>query len=172
PPSLPTPDFNYVKLIRVETAGEMLKACESVLPVDIAVCAAAVSDWTPEQAQSHKIKKTPRSSPPSLTLKENPDILRTLGAHKHRPRLLVGFAAETENLLENAAAKRESKNCDWILANEIAPGSNIFGAEENHVYLITRDGVEDWRPATKTEIAGCLSDKIIGFFEKEKTHAP
>lgn len=155
-----------VKTVHVQTASEMLAACESALPADIAVCAAAVSDWAPAAAQDHKIKKRANAAAPDLKLKENPDILKTLGHHKSRPRLLVGFAAETENLLENAREKRATKKCDWILANDVGT-ENIFGASENHVYLVTPAGAEEWPRAGKDEIARKLVEHITEHFRHE-----
>ncbi|MGB0719611.1 MAG: bifunctional phosphopantothenoylcysteine decarboxylase/phosphopantothenate--cysteine ligase CoaBC [Bdellovibrionales bacterium] len=152
------PDPRGVNTIHVQTAQDMLNACESALPADIAICAAAVSDWAPETAAIQKIKKCDGQSPPTLTLKENQDILKTLSTHKLRPRLVIGFAAETQNLLDNARAKLQTKSCDWILANNVA--ENVFGAEENHVYLITQSETQDWQTLRKTAIAQKLAEAI------------
>ena len=143
--------------VRIETAEEMLAACERGLPVDIAICAAAVSDWRAAAPQEQKIKKG--RDAPTLELAETPDILASLGAPgPNRPRLVVGFAAETEDVEANAAAKLETKGCDWILANEVAEGA-VFGDDENTVYLITRAGdgaapaIERWPRMSKAEVA-------------------
>jgi phosphopantothenoylcysteine decarboxylase/phosphopantothenate--cysteine ligase len=163
-----------VKTIHIETAREMLTACEAALPADIAICAAAVSDWAPAEIQSRKIKKRGDTSAPEIQLKENPDILKTLGTHKQRPRLLVGFAAETEDLLENAREKRLRKKCDWILANDVGAGQNVFGGEQNHVYLVTAATAEDWRRTGKTQIAEKLVRAITEHFkdhEQRQSHA-
>ena len=155
-----------VKTIHVESAAEMLKACESSLPVDIAVCAAAVSDWTPAEAQSHKIKKRGDKSPPDLKLKENPDILKTIAGHKKRPRVVVGFAAETENLLENAKEKLARKGCDMLLANDVG-AEKVFGAQENHVYLVTHKTAQEWPKSGKDEVARRLVQTITGYLNNE-----
>ena len=153
------PDTNT---IRIETAKEMLDTAQGALPADIVVCAAAVSDWAPVNTAGHKIKKRDDNSPPTITLKENPDILKTLANHKNRPKLVIGFAAETENLIENATAKRDRKNCDWLLANLVAQkDKKIFGEDQNHVYLISEQETQDWGESSKTEIAEKLTEKII-----------
>ena len=114
PVSIPDPEG--VETIHIETAQEMLETCTENLPTDIAVCAAAVSDWRTSEESKQKIKKGDSKKAPELSLTENPDILQTLATHKTRPQLVVGFAAETENLIENAKAKLEKKSCDWIIA--------------------------------------------------------
>ncbi|MCC7305802.1 MAG: bifunctional phosphopantothenoylcysteine decarboxylase/phosphopantothenate--cysteine ligase CoaBC [Alphaproteobacteria bacterium] len=161
PTALPAPAG--MNIVNVQSAAEMLKACEAALPVDIAVCAAAVADWTPSTPQTHKIKKRKDESAPVLQLKENPDILKTISNHKKRPKLVIGFAAETENLIENAKAKLKSKSCDWILANDVS--GDTFGGEENHLYLITRSGSEDWKRRSKKDMARTLVNKITNFFK-------
>ena len=158
-------DPSGVKTIHVETAAEMLKACESALPVDIAVCAAAVSDWAPLAQQPHKIKKRGDQSPPDLKLKENPDILRTIAGHKKRPKLVIGFAAETENLLENAREKLAKKGCDMLLANDVG-AEKVFGAQENHVYLVTHKTAAEWPKSGKDEIARRLVQTITAHMNK------
>ena len=155
-----------VKTLHVETAKQMLKSCEDSLPFDIAVCAAAVSDWTPLETQSRKIRKRENKSAPDIKLKENPDILKTLSNHKNRPRLIIGFAAETENLLENAREKLKSKGCDWLLANDVG-AENIFGADENHVYLVTQQKTQEWPRSSKDEIARRLAQTIAGYLNHE-----
>ncbi len=157
----------YVKLIRVETASEMLQACEAALPADIFIAAAAVSDWAPAAPAAQKIKKQPGKAAPTLALKENPDILKTLSGHKKRPALVIGFAAETENLLENAKAKLKAKNCDWILANNVA--ENLFGGDENQVYLITSTSTEKWEKQGKRTVARALALKIGEYFIHAKS---
>ena len=119
----------------------------------------AVADWAPESFEDHKIKKRKTDSGLKLQLKQNPDILRTLSRHKQRPALVIGFAAETQDLLDNAKEKLGSKGCDWILANDVA-GEKVFGAAENHVYLVTKAGAEEWPRSSKTEIARKLTEKI------------
>jgi phosphopantothenoylcysteine decarboxylase/phosphopantothenate--cysteine ligase len=145
-----------VKLIEIETAAEMLAAVEKSLPVDIFIGAAAVSDWSPAPS-AQKIKKQPGKTP-ALNLRENADILRTVSNHKKRPALVVGFAAETENLLENAKTKLKSKNCDWIIANNVS--ENLFGGDENQVYLITSTSTDEWKKQGKRAVAQKLAAKI------------
>lgn len=159
PVSLPKP--KGVQITYAETAKDMLVLCENSLPADLAVCAAAVGDWAPERTGS-KIKKGKK--PPEIILKENPDILKTLSAHKKRPKLVIGFAAETENLMKNAEAKLMAKNCDWIIANDVS--QNVFGAAENHVFLVRRNGNTEWPRAGKDEIARRLTGEIMAYFEK------
>lgn len=161
------PDPQGINTIHIESAADMLNACEGALPTDIAICAAAVSDWSAAQEANHKIKKRADQNPPTLQLKENPDILKTLSNHKNRPELVIGFAAETEDLLENATRKRTRKGCDWILANNVGQES-IFGADENHVYLITQNTQTEWTRASKQEIASKLVQEIINHIEKSK----
>jgi phosphopantothenoylcysteine decarboxylase/phosphopantothenate--cysteine ligase len=138
----------------------MLAASEAALPVDIAVMAAAVSDWRVETAAAQKLKKEGKGAP-SLRLVENPDILATI-SHRHndRPALVVGFAAETENIVANARLKLAKKGCDWILANDVSPGTGTFGGDRNTIHLVDRDGVEDWPVMTKQEVARRLVERI------------
>ncbi len=165
-PSFPV--SNYVKLITVETAEEMLAACQKALPVDIAVCAAAVADYAPCRVENQKIKKDGSNALHTIELKENPDILKTLSQQSpKRPALVIGFAAETENLLENARAKRLKKGCDWLLANDVGR-ENIFGAEENHVYLMSAADTEEWPKASKQAIAQKLVRAIKDFMDEDK----
>ncbi len=150
-----------VRVRRVETAREMLVACEAALPVDVAVCAAAVADWYVEGASEHKLKKVPGAGPPELRLVQNPDILATLSrAGARRPRLVVGFAAETDAVLDNARRKREAKGCDWIVANDVRPETGIMGGGANEVHLVTAEGVEDWPMLPKVEVAARLARRI------------
>ncbi len=152
------PDPPGVDIRRVETATEMLKAVESAMPADIAVCAAAVGDWRTTTPASHKIKKN--STPPALQLMENPDILAWIAAAgPQRPRLVVGFAAETQNLTDFAAGKRVVKNCDWMVANNVA-GTGIMGGQENEIMLLTARGAEAWPRMDKLELAHRLALRI------------
>ena len=147
-----------VKLLRVETAREMLAACESVLPVDVAVCTAAVADWRPETLANQKIKKD--GIQPSLKLTANPDILQTLSQGARRPALVIGFAAETENVVAYAQAKRARKGCDWIVANDVSPATGIMGGEKNTVHLITSTTTENWPEMDKTDVGRRLAARI------------
>jgi phosphopantothenoylcysteine decarboxylase/phosphopantothenate--cysteine ligase len=158
-------DPRGVRVVHVETAAQMLAACEAALPADIAVCAAAVADWRMAEATTHKIKKTPDAPAPTLSLVANPDILATLSrSGPARPRLVIGFAAETDDLLPHAVAKRARKGCDWILANDVSPGSGIMGGAENRVHLVTEQGTEDWPRLTKTDVAQRLVARIAAVF--------
>jgi phosphopantothenoylcysteine decarboxylase/phosphopantothenate--cysteine ligase len=153
------PDPPGVRVVRVSTAREMLAACETALPVDVAVCAAAVADWRPEPATT-KLKKKDGGAP-ALKLVENPDILARLSqAGNRRPRLVIGFAAETENVIENARAKRAKKGCDWILANDVSAASGVFGGEDNTIHLLDAAGVEHWPPLSKREVGERLAQRI------------
>ncbi|MFQ5783701.1 MAG: bifunctional phosphopantothenoylcysteine decarboxylase/phosphopantothenate--cysteine ligase CoaBC [Alphaproteobacteria bacterium] len=153
------PDPAGVAVTHVESACDMLAACEKALPVDVAVCAAAVSDWRAAAARADKIKKD--GAPPKLALVENPDILARLSAaDNRRPVLVVGFAAETGDVVANAVAKRGRKGCDWIVANDVSPGTGTFGGERNTVHLVTASGVEHWPEMTKTAVAERLADAI------------
>ncbi len=155
------PDPAGVEIIKVESAIQMLDACTNALPADVAVLAAAVSDWRPDQVSGGKIKKTPGAKAPGLTLVENPDILARLSEPGNaRPRLVVGFAAETDDILENATAKRARKGCDWIVANDVSPETGTFAGDANTVHLITEDGVEDWPKLSKSAVADRLADRI------------
>ncbi len=158
PATVPPPDG--VEVIAVETAGQMLEAVQSALPVDAAVFAAAVADWRMSEAATSKIKKT-KSGLPKLDLKENTDILATVAQMKKaRPALVIGFAAETDDVVENATAKRARKGCDWIVANDVNPATGIMGGEENDIVLITGEGAEDWPRMPKAQVAMKLADRI------------
>ena len=158
PATVPPPDG--VTVIRVETAKEMLEAVQAALPVDAAICAAAVADWRVASASDHKIKKT-KGGLPVLEFAENPDILATLSQRTtDRPRLVVGFAAETNDVIANATAKRARKGCDWIVANDVRPDTGIMGGSENAVTLITADGAEDWPRMGKDQVATQLAARI------------
>src|SRR5262245_1798195 len=146
-----------VKLVKVETAQEMLAAVEAALPVDIAVFAAAVADWRVEDSQAQKIKKAASGEAPHLALVENPDILKHVATMTAgRPRLVVGFAAETENVLANAKAKLTRKGCDMIIANDVSPASGVMGGNENRVQLVTAQGVDSWPDMPKRAVAARL----------------
>jgi phosphopantothenoylcysteine decarboxylase/phosphopantothenate--cysteine ligase len=137
------------------------------LPVDAAVCAAAVADWRVATVVNAKLKKSPGAPPPRLDLVPNPDILATLAAPgAHRPRLVVGFAAETENVVDNAVAKRIRKGCDWIVANDVSTGTGTFGGEKNTVHLVTGQGVEDWPTESKDVVAARLAERIAAYLQE------
>lgn len=150
-------------VVKVETAEEMLSEAVSALPADIAVCAAAVSDFRIEEYKKNKIKKDDGLAP--LDLVENPDILETISNHAARPRLVVGFAAETENLLANAKAKLKKKGCDWILANDVM--NDVFGQDTNEVVLVSAAGTQKWHEKTKIAIAQRLTKEIERFFNDD-----
>jgi phosphopantothenoylcysteine decarboxylase / phosphopantothenate---cysteine ligase len=150
-----------VTVVPIETAVEMLAACEAALPVDVAVCVAAVGDWRVAQPSRQKVKKMAGAPTPSFQLSENPDILATLSrSPERRPRLVIGFAAETTRVVENALSKRDRKGCDWMVANDVSPSSGTFGGEGNTVHLILPDGVEDWPPISKRAVAERLVTRI------------
>ena len=150
-----------VKVVKIDSADEMLAACLEAGKVDVAVCAAAVADWKAARPADAKIKKKPGAPPPALELAPNPDILATLSRPgPKRPALVVGFAAETENLVANAIDKRKRKGCDWILANDVSPATGTFGGERNTVHLVGPEGVEDWPTLSKDEVAVRLADRI------------
>ena len=164
PVSLPDPEG--LKTVHVQTAREMLMACKTQLPVDVAVCAAAVADWRVAETSVQKIKKS-SDQLLSLNLTENPDILATLAKRSgnKRPGLVVGFAAETENVIENAVKKRDEKGCDWILANGVSPSSGTFGGDENSLHLAHEEGVESWERMTKTDAAQKLARRVSDFLQ-------
>ena len=144
-----------VTTVHVETAREMLAAAEAALPADIAICAAAVADWRPDRQAGQKMKKD--GTVPGLTLAENPDILKTMSHHaEHRPRLVVGFAAETETVVDHAKAKLARKGCDLIVANDVSEHSGVMGGDHNRVHLVTADGVESWSEMSKDAVAEAL----------------
>lgn len=160
PVSIPLP--RGVDVVRVETAREMLAAVEAALPVEAAVFAAAVADWRPATAAVGKMKKDGTGRPPALDLVENPDILRTVGhlPPGTRPRLVVGFAAETDDVEANGRAKLSRKGADWIVANDVSPATGIMGGSENAVLLITPEGSEPWPRLSKVETARRLAARI------------
>ncbi len=159
------PDPPGVAVIHVETAQQMLAAVEQALPADAAVFAAAVADWRPRQMSQNKIKKHGR--PPTIELVENPDILSIIAHRKSgRPGLVVGFAAETDDVVANAKAKLARKGCDWILANDVSPETGIMGGDSNTIHVVTADGVESWRPQSKDEVARALVARIAAAFRE------
>jgi len=147
-----------VKLTRVVTAQEMLAACEAVLPADVLVMAAAVADWRPDVAANSKIKKSADRVVPLIKLVENPDILTTLAQGPNRPRLVIGFAAETDEVVSNAVAKRLRKGADWIIANDVS--GDVMGGDRNRIHLISETGIEDWPDMTKAEVGARLAQRI------------
>jgi len=149
------------EIIPVQTADQMLEAVTDALPADAAIFAAAVADWRMENAPDSKIKKTKSGKPPALKLTENPDILATIAKkRKDRPQLVVGFAAETDDVIANATAKRKRKRCDWIVANDVSPETGIMGGDENAVTVIDATGAETWPRASKTDVARRLADRV------------
>lgn len=158
PASVPSPEG--VEVVRVQTAQQMLEAVKAALPVEAAVFAAAVADWRVTTASDRKMKKT-GDGLPRLELAENPDILATVSRMKKgRPGLVVGFAAETDDVVANATAKRRRKGCDWIVANDVSHGTGIMGGSENDIVLITDDGAEDWPRMGKDRVAAKLAGRI------------
>jgi len=150
------PDPEGVDVVKVETAQEMLDAVLDALPADIAICAAAVADWHAAAQGAQKLKKT-SGADVSLTLEQNPDILATIAiGGPQRPDLVIGFAAETENVVDNALSKRRAKGADWIVANDVSAETGIMGGDRTRVHLVTGAGVEDWPPMTKDEMAARL----------------
>lgn len=155
-----------VTTVAVETAREMLAAVEAALPADAAVFAAAVADWRTAGEATQKMKKTGKGVP-QLALVENPDILATIAQRTDgRPQLVVGFAAETENVVEHARQKRLRKGCDWIVANDVRPGTGVMGGRHNTVHLVTAEGVEDWPTMDKDEVARRLVARIAAALPK------
>lgn len=163
PVDLPTP--RGVERIDVQTARQMLAAVETALPADIAIMVAAVADWRAADASAQKLKKEGSGAPAPLALTENPDILATLAISGNRPGLLVGFAAETENVIAHAQAKLARKNCDMIVANDVS--GDVMGGERNRFHLVTASGVESWDEAGKDALATRLIDKIGAMVNKE-----
>jgi phosphopantothenoylcysteine decarboxylase/phosphopantothenate--cysteine ligase len=164
PTNVPTP--RGVSLVSVESAEDMLAACEAHLPADIFVCAAAVADWRVSRPSAQKLKKAVVGDVPQLALIENPDILAHISNHpKHRPNLVIGFAAETEMVEQNAVAKLKRKGCDWIIANDVS-ADQTFGKDDNKVTLIKQGSEEGWPRMSKVDIARKLVADIIS--EKEK----
>ena len=146
----------------VETAQEMLDAVQELLPVDGAVFAAAVADWRVDGIQDKKIKKSTSGDVPELKFLENPDILAIVSQHAKRPKLVVGFAAETDDVIKNARNKLSRKGCDWIVANDVSSSTGIVGGQNNTVTILDKDGVEAWEEMSKTEVAFRLAQRIVG----------
>ena len=160
PTNLPVP--SGMRVLRIETADEMLAHCLESLPVDVAVCAAAVADWKVANKSEQKIKKQKNINHGNLLLNQNADILKTLSnADNNRPSLVIGFAAETEDILKNGIRKRKEKNCDWILANDVAMGTQTFGGDNNAIHFISQKGTEEWPIMKKEDVARYLAKKII-----------
>lgn len=157
PVSLPTPAG--VTRVDVETAVEMLAACQAALPADIAVCVAAVADWRPAEVADQKTKKVPGAGPPSISLTENPDILAALSKGGNRPTLVVGFAAETDQVEDYARAKLARKGCDWIIANDVSIAGTM-GGDDNAVSIVTTGGIERWERLAKSEVADQLAARM------------
>ena len=156
-----------VELVKVETAREMLKACEDALPADVFVSVAAVADWRPVKAAPQKLKLKGKGAAPAIELAENPDILRTLShKRKHRPRLVIGFAAETNDVEQLATEKRARKGCDWIVANDVS--GDVMGGAENEVYLITPEGSEHWPRLAKEDVSRRLAARVADAFAREE----
>ena len=151
-----------VKRVDVESARDMLAACEAALPADVAVCVAAVADWRPADASTGKIKKTGKAAKP-IALVENPDILAALSKDARRPRLVIGFAAETNDLEAHAKAKLAKKGCDWIVANDVSIAGTM-GGDQNAVALVSADGIERWERMAKGEVARRLAERIAAQF--------
>ncbi len=149
------------KVIKVETAIEMNDAVNKAGPFDIAICAAAVGDWRPKERAKTKIKKTAKGKPPVLELVENPDILKNLCISENRPKLIIGFAAETNNLLTNARSKLKNKGCDWIIANKVNAESHNMGGEENEVIIVKKKKEIKLERQSKKEIAYFICKKIV-----------
>jgi phosphopantothenoylcysteine decarboxylase/phosphopantothenate--cysteine ligase len=147
-----------VRRVDVESAREMLSACEAALPADIAVCVAAVADWRPAEVAGRKLKKA-KGPPEPIALTENPDILASLSKNARRPRLVIGFAAETDDLEANAKAKLAKKGCDWIVANDVSVAGTM-GGDENAVAVVTPKGIERWERMGKGEVARRLAERM------------
>ncbi|MFK7902447.1 MAG: bifunctional phosphopantothenoylcysteine decarboxylase/phosphopantothenate--cysteine ligase CoaBC [Nitratireductor sp.] len=162
-----------VSVLKVQTAREMQEAVETALPADIAVMVAAVADWRTTKSVKSKMKKKNGKGPEALALTENPDILKGVGHHKKRPQLVVGFAAETDDLISNAKAKLKRKGADWIVANDVSLGGDIkggvMGGDENRIKLLMQAGkkieIEDWPKMSKKSVSNALAEKIAEFFE-------
>lgn len=165
PATVPPPPG--VQVVRVETAAEMRAAVGAALPADAAVMAAAVADWRVTSASDRKIKKDGSGRPPALEMAENPDILAWISRAEARPPLVVGFAAETDNVLANATAKRLRKGCDWIVANDVSPATGVMGGTENSVILVTDAGAEPWPQLPKDEVGRRLAARIADHLGQE-----
>jgi phosphopantothenoylcysteine decarboxylase/phosphopantothenate--cysteine ligase len=151
---------SLVKLVKVQTAREMLAACENALPADVGVFTAAVADWRPETVMNRKMKKRDGGSSPEIKLAQNPDILATIAQGAKRPKLVVGFAAETDDVVANAKSKLASKGADWIVANDVSPNTGIMGGENNTIHIVSKSGVEDWPTMSKADVGARLVARI------------
>lgn len=150
-----------VKVVRVETANEMLDGVRRALPADVGIFAAAVADWHVANRAAEKIKKGASGGAPALSFAENPDILRTISARgAQRPELVIGFAAETEHVVEHARKKRKAKGCDWIVANDVSPRSGVMGGDRNTVHIVSAEGVDSWPELGKGEVAERLMARV------------
>jgi len=165
------PDPAGVKTLHVESAKDMFQAVEAALPADIAIFSAAVADWRMARAADQKLKKKPGEQEMTLDLVQNPDILKLVARGHKRPGLVVGFAAETQDVVENAKAKRRAKGCDWILANDVAHARGVMAGEGNAVHLVMEDKTEDWPEMTKQQVAEKLISKVAGHLAHTKTGA-
>jgi phosphopantothenoylcysteine decarboxylase/phosphopantothenate--cysteine ligase len=167
PVNLPAPP--RVDVIQIQTAREMLAAVENALPADIGIFTAAVADWRASGIHAHKIKKAGNGHIPTLALEENPDILRTISQHKTlRPALMIGFAAETEKLVDHAKKKLTNKNCDWIVANDVSKEKGVMGGNENEVLLVTGEGVENWPQLRKEQVAERLMERAAEWLQAHR----
>jgi phosphopantothenoylcysteine decarboxylase/phosphopantothenate--cysteine ligase len=151
---------SLVKLVKVQTAREMLAACENALPADVGVFTAAVADWRPETVMNRKMKKREGATAPEIKLAQNPDILATIAHGAKRPRLVVGFAAETDDVVANAQSKLDSKGADWIVANDVSPATGIMGGDSNTIHIVSKSGVEDWPTMSKADVGTRLAARI------------
>jgi phosphopantothenoylcysteine decarboxylase / phosphopantothenate---cysteine ligase len=166
------PDPPGASVVRVESARQMLDACTAALPVDVAVCAAAVADWRVAETSRDKLKKEPGQGPPELVLTENPDILKTLSHAAERPRLVIGFAAETGDLAANGRRKLATKGCDWIVVNDVSREQGTFGGVYNSVQLIRSDAeLETWPKLAKVEVAVRLVARIVAHLARASAAA-
>jgi phosphopantothenoylcysteine decarboxylase / phosphopantothenate---cysteine ligase len=171
PTGLPLPHGVFVA--HVDSAREMLATVEAALPADVGIFAAAVADWRVADASDRKIKKDAKQSVPTLTLVENPDILKTVGHAKagRRPPLVVGFAAETDNVIDNAKKKRKSKGADWIVANDVSPATGIMGGDRNAVHIVSASGVDSWPDLDKGDVARRLMDLVAAYLAEHTGEA-
>ena len=159
------PDPPGVEVTHVQSALEMMAACEKHLPADIVICAAAVSDWRVTDTAKSKIKKTAGDGTPTFSLTENPDILAEIaGRKKSRPELVIGFAAETDDVIDNARSKLVRKGCDWIIANDVSPRSGTFDGDSNTVHVITPEAMDSWPSMSKARVGSRLAERIARHF--------